>query len=737
MGDEKSRVFETPDLGPGIALDRRDFLKVLGGGIIVFFSCDASDLFGHGGRGASYPTDLNAYLRIAEDGKVTVFSGKIEMGQGVITSLAQEAADELGVALESIEMVMGDTDLCPYDSGTYGSMSTRFFGPAVRAAAAEARAIMLELASEQLKTPKQKLSVENGAVFVTGDRKARVTFGQLARGQKITRKLDGKAVPKPVAEFTLMGKPVKRTDATVKVTGKALYAGDIRQPGMLYARILRPPAHGATLKSVNTSAAEKVPGAVVVNQDGLVAVLHADPEIAEKALSGIKAEFDVPSASVDNVTIFDSLLNAAPSPQESGRKGDLAAGEQAAASIFEGKYLTAYGAHAPIETHTALAKIEGGKATVWISTQSPFPNRQQIAQALGFPLENVRVITPFVGGGFGGKNPAQQAVEAARLAKITGRPVQVAWSRAEEFFYDTFRPAGIVKIKSGIDAAGKICLWDYNVYFAGSRSAEQFYDVPNNVIRMYGQGMGGGTSAHPFATGAWRAPGAPVNVFARESQIDIMAARAKIDPLEFRLNNTTDPRMRKVLQTAAERFGWKKAVSPSGRGFGVACGIDAETYVAQIAAIDVDKASGKLKVKRIVCAQDMGVVINPEGAVMQMEGCITMGLGYALSEELSFKGGQIFTANFDTYALPRFSWLPEIETILVKNDELPPKGGGEPAIVPIGAVIANAIFDATGARLYQFPMTPEKVKEALRARAKLTSHFAARSHAREPGERKA
>jgi isoquinoline 1-oxidoreductase len=715
MADGKFTVSEKSDPTAGLSLDRREFMKLVGGGIIVFFTLDESVLLGQ--RGPSYPTDFNAYLKIGEDGRVTVYSGKIEMGQGVITSLAQEAADELGVALESIDMVMGDTDLCPYDSGTYGSMSTRFFGPALRSAAAEAKTVLLELASERLRMPKEKLGVENGVVFVTADKKTRVTFGQLTKGQKITRKLEGKVVTKSVSEFTVMGKPTKRVDAMAKVTGKAQYAGDIRVPGMLYARILRPPAHGATLKNVDTSAAQKMPGIMVVNQDGMVAVLHQDPEAVEKALASIKAEFDIPKPTVDNETIFDHILDSSPRAQESDRRGDLAVGEKAAATLFENKYLTAYGAHAPIETHTAVANVEGEKATVWISTQSPFPNKNQIAQALkpyGFAPDNVRVITPFVGGGFGGKNPAQQAVEAARLAKITGKPVQVAWSRAEEFFYDTFRPAAVVKIKSGIDGAGKICLWDYNVYAAGSRSSEQFYDVRNNVIRVYGGGMGGGGGPHPFATGAWRAPGAPINVFARESQIDIMAAKAKVDPLEFRLNNTSDARMRRVLQSVADRFGWKKAAIPSGRGYGLACGIDSETYVAEMAEVRVDKATGNVRVVRIVAAQEMGIIINPDGAKMQMEGCITMGLGYALSEDISFKGGQIFTTNFDTYELPRFSILPQIETILVKNDELPPKGGGEPAIVPIGAVIANAIFDATGARLYRFPFVPDRVKEALK-----------------------
>jgi nicotinate dehydrogenase subunit B len=721
MGDEKIQVYGNKDSAEGLSLDRRDFFKLVGSGILIMFTVGDEVLLAQRG-GPSYPTDLNAYLKIGEDGRVTVYSGKIEMGQGAITSLAQMAADELGVALESIDMIMGDTDLCPYDAGTYGSMTTRFFGPAVRAAAAEARGVLLVMASEQLGLPVEKLSIENGTIQ-SADKKVRVTFAQLAKGQKITRKLDGKAVLKSIAEYKIMGKSVNRTDAIAKVTGKAKYAGDYREPGMLYARILRPPAHGAVFKNVDTSAAAKIPGVVGVNQDGLIAFLHPDPEIAEKALTAVRngiktGDITLPDApAFDNVTIFDHFLEAAPRAQESDKRGDLAAGEKAAASVFDGKYTTAYGAHAPMETHTALAKIEDGKATVWISTQGPFPNRAQIATALGFPPANVRVITPFVGGGFGGKNPAPQAVEAARLAKITGKPVQVMFSRAEEFFYDTFRPAAVVKIKSGIDSAGKICLWDYNVYCAGNRSSEQFYDVPNNVIRVYGSGMGGGSGAanpHPFGTGAWRAPGAPVNVFARESQIDIMAAKAKIDPLEFRLNNTSDKRMRSVLEAAAQKFPWKKGAAPSGRGVGIACSIDAETYCAEIVEISVDKNTGAVKVKRVVCAQDMGFVINPEGAKMQMEGCITMGLGYTLSEDIRFKGGQIFTTNFDTYELPRFSWLPTIETILIKNDELTPKGGGEPAIVPLGAAVANAIFDATGARLFQFPMTPERVKEALK-----------------------
>ncbi len=534
------------------SLDRRNFLKLLGGGIVVIFSANnpasaRPQIFpksqGPPGMGGTMgaTSDLNSYLRIGEDGKVTVFSGKVELGQSNTTALAQMAAEELGVPLDSIHMVMGDTDLCPWDMGTFGSMSIRIYGAALRSAAAEARAILLELAAERLNVPKSQLRTQNGIIYADSDRTRQVTFAELTRGQKITRKLDQKPALKSPSEFTIIGKSPVRLDAEAKVTGKARFAGDIHFPDMLYARILRPPAHGAVLKAVDTSAAEKIPGIEIVKEEGLIAVLHSDPEIADSALSAIKAEFDVPQSTLDNETIFDHLVQVAPKPQQTVFVGGdllqpasvieaIGEGKKAAAAIFDHKYLNGYGAHASVETHTACAKLENGKMTVWASTQAPFPNQQEIARALNFSPQNVRVITPYVGGGFGGKNSAPQAVEAARLAKITGKPVQVAYSRAEEFFYDFFRPAAVVRIRSGLDGAGKICLWDYHVYFAGSRSAEQFYDVPNNLMSVYGNWMGDSTKAHPFGVGPWRAPGANINVFARESQIDIMAASLKADP---------------------------------------------------------------------------------------------------------------------------------------------------------------------------------------------------------------
>ena len=705
------------DIKPAFPLSRRAFLKLMGGGLFIFF-CLGDPLAAQQQQRQrrfrqDLPSDFNAFLRIGEDGRVSCFTGKIEMGQGINTSLAQMLADELEVPLDSVDMVMGDTALCPWDMGTFGSMSTRFFGPPLRAAAAEARAVLIEMAAEYLQTSPSQLTVEAGVIFHTSQKQKRVTYAQLTQGKRIARHLRREAVLEKASDFTIMGVPVTRRDAKEKVTGNAKFAGDIREPGMLHAKIVRPPAHDAKLLRVDTSAATKIKGTRLIKADHLLAVLHEDPELAEEALRQIKAQWMKPAAMVDETTIFDHLMKVAPEGQVVSQGGSLAEGKRISNSVIEHTYLDGYVAHAPIETHTALAKIEGDQATIWASTQTPFRLQEEVASTLGFPVDHVRVITPFVGGGFGGKTRNQQALEAAKLAKLSGKPVQVAWTRAEEFFYDTFRPAALVKIKAGFNGSGLITMWDYGVYYAGDRGASHFYNIPHHRTMAYGDGWRGTPGSHPFKTGAWRAPGNNTNTFARESQIDILAAQAGIDPLEFRLKNLKDKRMIRVLKAAARKFGWKPAQAHSGRGWGIAAGIDAGTYVAHMAEVDVDKNTGHVQVKRIVCAQDMGLCINPEGAAIQIEGCITMGLGYALREEIHFKGGEIFDLNFDTYEIPKFSWLPQIEAVIIDDKKAPPQGGGEPPIICTGGVIANAIYDAIGVRIFQLPMNPERIKQAL------------------------
>ncbi|MCX6575607.1 MAG: molybdopterin-dependent oxidoreductase [Candidatus Aminicenantes bacterium] len=708
--------------GAASSLSRREFLKVVGGGIFIFVTYGEELAFEEPARSQaarpSLPTDFNAFLRIGEDGRVTCFTGKIEQGQGAITALPQMLAEELEVPLSSVDIVLGDTDLCPWDAGTFGSQTIRSFGPALRGAAAEAREVLKELAAEKLNVPIDRLQAKDGAIFDKTRPQTRATYAELAQGKKIERHLTQKPALKTPAELKVMGQPQPRRDALKKVTGEAHYAGDLRLPGMLYARILRPPAHGAKLKDLDTSAAEKISGARVIRDGDLIAVLHEFPDEAERAMTLIKAQYDLPDATLDDKNIFDHLIKAAPEGRTVAQGGNLEEGAKLAAVSFDETYLNSYVAHATIETHTALVSVEGDKATAWASSQAPFGVRDEVAQAAGISAQNVHVISPFIGGGFGGKTRNTQAGQAARLSKTTGKPVQVTWSRADEFFNDTFRPAAVLKIKSGISNSGQIVFWDYEVLFAGERSSQQFYNIPHHrtVVRgEWGGGRGGGApSAHPFSVGAWRAPASNSNTFARESQIDIMAAKAGMDPVEFRLMNLNNGRMQRIIKAAAEKFGWTPAKAPSGRGWGVASADYQGTYLTTMAEVAVDKAAGAVQVKRVVCAQDMGIAVNPEGATLQIEGCITMGLGYALTEEVHFKGREVKDLNFDTYQLPRFSWLPKIEAVLLDSPEVAISGGGEPPIITMGAVVANAIFDATGARLYQLPMTPERIKAALK-----------------------
>src|SRR5450756_1576409 len=441
-------------------LSRRQLFALAGPGLFLGFSVDwlgAQEPARLPAR-QGYPTDLNAYLRIAPDGRVTCFSGKVELGQGATTVLAQILAEELDVAYDSVDMVLGDTELCPYDMGTFGSMNVRYFGPALRGAGAEAKAILLQMAAEQLQAPPARLQVKSGVVTDSATPGKSVTYGQLVQGKRIERHIEGVAV-KPVAAYTVAGHSAARKDALDKVTGKAMYAGDFMFPGMLHARLVRPPAHGAKFQDADTSAAEKA-GARIVRDGGMVAVLHERPDLADRALGLVKARFERPGPTMDDKTIFEHLLKTAPPLQNVGASGDLAEGEKASGTIVEETYLNSYVAHAPMETHSATAIVDNGKATVWAGTQAPFSLRQQVAQALGLAPQNVRIIASYVGGGFGGKSAGGQAVEAARLAKATGKPVQVVWNRAEEFFYDTFRPAAVVKIRSGLSSAGKIALWD-------------------------------------------------------------------------------------------------------------------------------------------------------------------------------------------------------------------------------------------------------------------------------------
>jgi nicotinate dehydrogenase subunit B len=692
-------------------MKRRDFFKLLGGGIFIFFQpWDPFELFNlQTQQRRSLPTEFNAFLQIAEDGMINCYTGKIEMGQGAITSLAQIMADEIEVPFEKVKMVMGDTDLCPWDGGTNGSQTIRSFSPKMRVAAAEAKAVLLQLGSDYMHVPVSQLEVRNGIITDTKNNTSKVSYGELAKGKKIEKHLEGKPELKDHTKFQYVGKPYLHQDARLKVTGEAKFSADIQLPGLLHARVLRPPSHGAKFLTADISEAEKIKGVKVIRDGDFIAAVSDDRDKADQAIVKIKAEYSFDEIMVDDKSIFDRILKADSKANIVGSNGDIEAGRKNSDILAESEFYNSYVAHAPMEPHAATALIEGDKITLWVSNQGPYRTQETIAREMNFPLEKVRIITPFVGGGFGGKSAHLQAVEAAKLAKLTGKPVVVAWTRQEEFFYDTFRPAAVVKITSGMDKSGRLTLWDYNTYYAGSRGSETIYDVPDARTTNYSGG-----SVHPFGTGAWRAPGNNTNTFARESQINIMAYKAGIDQVDFRLKNLKDERMIAVLKAAADKFGYTPAKNPGGRGYGVACGTDVGTYVANIAEVRVDKNTGHVQVIRVACAQDMGLCVNPQGATLQMEGCITMGMGYALTEEIQFQGGDIKNHSFDSYEIPHFSWLPKIDTVIMDRKDQAPQGGGEPAIICMGAVIANAVFDSTGVRLFQLPMTPERILAALK-----------------------
>ncbi len=709
MESDKITQLYFSDVNEPLNYDRRKFLKKLGTGIIVIFSLSKLSLL----EGWSQNTqddkklDFNAYLRVKEDGNVDCYTGKIEMGQGIITSLAQALAEELEVPLSAVNMVMGDTDLCPYDAGTWGSMTTRFADPVLRAAAAEAREILISIAAEKLGVSVDVLEASNGTVFVKGDISKKLSYAELTKGKKIVKNLNKKIEIKKSKDFKVIGKSILSADAVEKVTGKAKYSGDIKLPNMVYASIVRPKVYGSKKLQVNSSGLTAFEGVELLEDDDLIAVVHSDPEIANNAAKKVKVTWEVPKAKADNETIFKYFEDNIKENKVFEDGGNLDEGRKNSTTIVEVDYHDGYKSHAPIETHRATCYFEDDKLIMWASTQTPFGTRRELAKTFDMDEDKVHIKQIFIGGGFGGKIYNQQAVEAAKLAKLCGKPVQVVWTRREEFMYNKFRPAALIKTVSGVDSNGKLNLWEFDIYCAGTRGTSLFYDIPNNRTRIFNE-----DNIHPFGTGAWRAPGNSTTTFARESHIDAIAFAVGVDALKFRLNNLKNENMVATLKLAAETFDWNSK-KLEGHGYGIALGEDAGTFVAIIAEVKVDKITGIVQPIRVVCAQDMGQVVNPHGATVQTEGGITMGIGYALYEEIEFNGGDLKSKSFNRYTITKFSTTPRIECVFIDKMDSKPEGGGEPAIICVGGAIANAVFDACGARVNRMPVTPERILKAL------------------------
>jgi isoquinoline 1-oxidoreductase len=642
------------------------------------------------------------WLTVRPDGTAVAYAGKVEYGQGIRSGLAIEVADELRLPLEAVEVVLGDTALVPWDMGTFGSQSTARVGLQLRKAAATARQALLDLAADRLDLPAGDLTAVTGRVVSRSDASRSVSYAELLSGSDLSCDVDEEAPLTPAADFTVMGRTQRRIDAEARVTGRATYSQDIVLDDMLFAAVLRPPSQGAKLSSVDTAIAERMPGVAQVVQDGdLVAVLADGDEHASAAARLLQAQWQERGDTTSQLDLPGLLLRSGRDPFVTQEAGSLDEGFRAAAGVLEATYFLPYVSNAPMEPRAAVATWQGDHLTVWAGTQRPFGIRTELAQQFGIDEQQVRVIAPEIGGGFGSKSPYPIAHEAAKLARIAGRPVRVAFSRADDMMYATFRPAALITVKSGFASDGTIVAWQCDAYhagdrpFLGRRGSETPYDAPHVKVTTY-------TSDSPLPSGSYRSLGAAANHFAREAHIDEIAAAVGLDPVEMRLRNLSNPRFRRVLERAASQHGWSAATPPSRRGQGVAIGLDVGSYAATCVQLDVQ--GSEVRVERVTATLDCGLVVNPDGAINQMEGSIVMGMGTALYEAIDFQAGRVLNAGFTRYRVPRSNDAPAIDVALVGDPETPSTGAGEPGIVPIAAAIANAVFDRTGDRHRELPI---------------------------------
>jgi isoquinoline 1-oxidoreductase len=629
---------------------------------------------------------------------VTAFTGKAEVGQNIRTSLTQAVAEELRVPAASVRLVMGDTDLTPYDMGTFGSRTTPFMSPLVRRAAAAARDLLIELAARQWNAEPAKLVAADGRITDPASRRS-IEYQELARGQALARAVVEDHPLTPAAEWKVAGQPLSKINGADFVTGRHRYATDVKREGMLRGKVLRPPSFGATLASLDESAARAMPGVTVVHDGNFVGVAAASEGEATRALAALQAEWK-PVPQISRGELFAYLKKNAREGEDRHEAGAVESARAAASHRAEAAYTVEYIAHAPLEPRAAVAEWNDGKLTVWTGTQRPFGVRDELLEAFRLGPEQVRVIVPDTGAGFGGKHTGDAAIEAARLAKAAGRPVKVVWTREEEFNWAYFRPAGVIEVRSGARADGTLTAWEFHNYNSGGAAIRTPYEVVNQRIVFH-------PVDSPLRQGSYRGLAATANFFARESHMDELARAAKIEPLEFRLKNLKDERLRGVLEAAAKAFGWDRKKSSPGQGFGIAGGIEKAGYVATCADVKVDRSTGSVKIVRVVTAFDCGAVVNPDGLKNQIAGAIVMGLGGALFEAIDFENGGILNNRFSRYRVPRFSDVPAVEVVLVERKGVPSSGAGETPLLGLAPAIGNAIFDATGVRLRALPMLPQ------------------------------
>ena len=689
------------------APDRRDFFKLAGGGIILLLALEPSEAQEAGGgrrggmRGEPLPQNLGAWLHIGEDGAITVYTGKAECGQDIRTSLTQAVAEELHTSPTSIRLVMADTDLTPYDMGTFGSRTTPTMAPQLHKVGAAAREMLIDVAADKWHADRAALTCENGHIK-NGANGQTVSFAELTKGQKLTKTIAADAAVTPASQWKIGDTNVEKINARDIVTGKHRHAYDISRPGMLHGKIIRPDAFHAKLASVDTKAAEQMPGVTVVHDGEFIGVAFADPQKLTSVVAAVKAEWKA-DPQTNSREIF-SYIKTHPAEANRGTGAENSAVDEAyhnAEVKADATYTVAYIAHVPLEPRVAVAEWNNGKLTVWTGGQRPFGVRDELVEAFNLPKDRVRVIVPDTGSAYGGKHTGEAAIEAARLAKAAGKPVKVAWTREEEMTWAYFRPAGVIEVRSGARKDGTITAWDFHNYNSGPSAVKSSYNIPNERAEFH-------PTQYPLKQGSYRGLAATANHFARESHMDELAAAVGMEPLAFRLKNISDARLRRVVETAAERFGWTKRKTH--QGVGMACGFEKGSYFACFAGITAPRNGSGFKIERVVEAFDCGPVVNPEHLKNQVEGAIIQGLGGALFEAIEFENGRILNPKLSKYRVPRFSDTPlHIESILIDPKDVPSAGAGETPIMGIAPAIANAMFDATQKRIRSLPLRVAQV----------------------------
>ncbi len=680
---------------------RREALGRLGAGVLFLFTLGSAQA-DEEKVGPKKRALLTSRLHVGNDGTITLLTGKVECGQGIRTTLTQIAAEELCIQPAQVRSIMGDTALVPDDGGTWGSLTTPETVPVIRQACAAMREVLCQSAASEWKISPASLTLVNGEI--AGPDGLIYSYRNLAQSPLFAQAVSGSSPVIKPQDWQVCGKPLPNVNGAAIVSGSHRYSSDLTFDGVLHGRVVRPPNHRCKLISFAASKAERLDNVRVIHSGNFLGVTAPTATEANAALALINAHWTNGELGDPQHVFRDLKANAKPpEAKEFGRypaiiqDGSLADGTAAAAHHLEATYQISPITHVPLEARTAVAHWQNGQVTVHCGTQAPFVVRGEIAKALGVPEKSVRIIVSDTGSGYGAKHNSECELEAARLAQGSDRPVRLAWTRQDEFTQSYCRPPAVMEVRSGVSSDGKILAWEFHNYNGGAASLTPPYRIANRYAAYH-------ASESPVRQGSYRSLAAVGNNFARETHVDEIAASLHLDPLEFRLSNTDNERLKIVLQRAAERFGWGKRKSGNGVGYGLACNVEKGGHLALFTEAQV--GGGTVHLTRMVAAFDAGAVINPDILSNQVEGAIIQGIGGALFEQLEFDWTRILSDRLSKYRVPRFTDVPEIEVILVDRRDIASSGAGESPITVSAPSIGSAIFAATGKRIRQLPMSP-------------------------------